>query len=307
MLVMEYMDHGSLYDLLHNETMFLESELLLPILRDISQGMRFLHSATPQVIHGDLKAQNILVDSKFRAKVADFGLSQKKHVGATGTPLWMAPELLRGESVNTPASDMYSFGIILYEVYSRQDPYLGEDVKEVLRLVADPLVNKRPPFPRGCPGQIQSLMTDCLMGEPNKRPTAEELDTRLKRIEILESPQEKNKSSSMSLFDIFPRHIAEALRDGKPVEAEHRDVVTIFFSDIVGFTTISSSLPPGKVAMLLDRLYKKFDELSHKYDIFKVETIGTCDQVRRDSSSGFSFLNDVSLVFFGEQVTPIWQ
>jgi guanylate cyclase len=71
MLIMEHMDHGLLYDLLHDKTMVIEGELLLPILRDISQGMRFLHSANPQVIHGDLKAQNILVDSKFRAKVAD--------------------------------------------------------------------------------------------------------------------------------------------------------------------------------------------------------------------------------------------
>lgn len=83
LLVMEYMDHGSLSDLLNNETIgILEGHTLLPILRDISQGLRFLHAANPQVIHGDLKAQNILVDSKFRAKVADFGLSQKKQVGA---------------------------------------------------------------------------------------------------------------------------------------------------------------------------------------------------------------------------------
>lgn len=90
MLVMEYMDHGSLFDLLQNDTLLLEGEILLPILRDVSQGMRFLHAATPQVIHADLKAQNVLVDSKFRAKVADFGLSQKKQVrGAVGTPFWM--------------------------------------------------------------------------------------------------------------------------------------------------------------------------------------------------------------------------
>jgi ABC-type phosphate transport system substrate-binding protein len=52
MLVMEYMDHGSLYDILHNETMVLEGDLLVPILKDISQGVRYLHSADPQVIHG---------------------------------------------------------------------------------------------------------------------------------------------------------------------------------------------------------------------------------------------------------------
>ena len=64
------MEHRSLYDLLHNETMVIEGEFIVSILRDISQGMRFLHVATPQIIHGDLKAQNILVDRKFRAKVA---------------------------------------------------------------------------------------------------------------------------------------------------------------------------------------------------------------------------------------------
>ena len=106
----EYMDHGSLYDLLHNETMVIDGEILLPILRDISLGMRFLHSADPQCLHGDLKAANILVDSRFRAKVADFGLSQKKNLGGTGTPYWMAPELLRRESANTSMTDVYSFG-----------------------------------------------------------------------------------------------------------------------------------------------------------------------------------------------------
>lgn len=55
MLVMEYMDHGSLSDLLHNETLYIEPSTLLSVLWDIAEGMRFLHSAKPQVIHGDLK------------------------------------------------------------------------------------------------------------------------------------------------------------------------------------------------------------------------------------------------------------
>lgn len=65
-LVMEYMEHGSLYDLLHNETMAIDGELILPVLRDVSQGVRFLHSADPQCLHGDLKTANILVDHRFR-------------------------------------------------------------------------------------------------------------------------------------------------------------------------------------------------------------------------------------------------
>lgn len=69
MLLMEYMERGSLYDILHNQTTILEKDLLLPILQDIIQGMRFLHSSNPAVIHGDLKTRNILVDKNFRAKV----------------------------------------------------------------------------------------------------------------------------------------------------------------------------------------------------------------------------------------------
>ena len=78
----------------------------------------------------------------------------------------------------------------------------------------------------------------------------------------------------MSLYDIFPKHIADALQAGRPVEAEHHDMVTIFFSDIVGFTEISSSLEPRQIADMLGRLYTKFDALSSKFDVFKVETIG---------------------------------
>merc|ERR1712048_354860 len=119
MLVMEYMDHGSLHDLLHNVSVALEGELVVPMLRDIVQGVRFLHAAKPKaIVHGDLKAQNVLVDVKFRAKVADFGLSDKQRSGACGTPFWMAPERLQPNiGPSTTASDVYSFGIVLIEVY----------------------------------------------------------------------------------------------------------------------------------------------------------------------------------------------
>ncbi|KAI2505827.1 guanylate cyclase [Fragilaria crotonensis] len=284
MLILEYMDHGSLHNLLHNETMAIDADIILPILRDVAQGVRFLHAAETQVVHCDLKAQNILVDGRLRAKVADFGLSLKKQAkGAIGTPYWMAPELLRGESLNTTASDVYSFGVILYEVYSRRDPYEGEDYDEVLTLVADPNVNKRPPIPPSCPPEIVGLMNTCLGSCPVMRPTFEQLDIRLKSLELASiEPGEtrfsmqakKAKQTDILLHDVFPRHIVEALRNGRKVEPELREMVTIFFSDIVGFTRISSSLPPIKVSDMLDRLYSRFDELSRQYDIFKVETIG---------------------------------
>lgn len=218
------------------------------------------------------------MDRGFRAKVADFGL---KDPGCTGTPYWMAPEILRSESENTTATDVYAFGIILYEVYSRRDPYEGEDPAKVLNQVASKTVQKRPPIPENMPSHIQSLMADCVQDDAEQRPIFEEIELRFKRLNAknIRVEPERSKSfyggtSSISLSDIFPAHIAKALREGRPVEPEHRDEVTIFFSDIVGFTDISAELPARKVAQMLNRLYTKFDALSRKYDIFKVETIG---------------------------------
>ena len=69
----------------------------------------------------------------------------------------MAPELLRGESENTASSDIYALGIMLYEIYSRRDPYAGENADEVLKAVADRMINKRPPVPTNCPAEIQAM------------------------------------------------------------------------------------------------------------------------------------------------------
>ena len=92
LLVMEYLEHGSLYDFLRNDKMPTPDMFLLPIVKDIVSGMRYIHNLRPAVIHGDLKAKNVLVDGNFKAKIADFGLSHRKHFGC-GTPLWMAPGL----------------------------------------------------------------------------------------------------------------------------------------------------------------------------------------------------------------------
>jgi serine/threonine protein kinase len=60
----------------------------MQIVRDVAQGLRFLHASKPPIFHGDLKAKNILIDSRFRAKVCDFGLSVKSRSRLSGTPYW---------------------------------------------------------------------------------------------------------------------------------------------------------------------------------------------------------------------------
>mmetsp|Transcript_34623 Transcript_34623/g.55852 ORF Transcript_34623/g.55852 Transcript_34623/m.55852 type:complete len:520 (+) Transcript_34623:2-1561(+) len=282
MLVMECMEHGSLYDLIHNYTMVLDGEVVIPLLQHVCQGLAFLHAASPKIIHGDLKAANVLVDSKFRAKVADFGLTAKQSSGACGTPFWMAPELLLGE-LNTTESDVYAFGITFWEVYARQEPYFGEDGGEVIEAVINinNAVDKRPTIPDHCPPEAISIMKRCWHKDPALRPRFDEVERMLKSLNAstmgphgVNGKTEPHNNERRVLYDVFPRHIAEKLLAGVKVEPDHKECVTIFFSDIVGFTDISSTLPPEKVSQMLDRLYTSFDGLSTEHNIFKVETIG---------------------------------
>lgn len=93
-------------------------------------------------------------------------------------------------------------------------------------------------------------------------------------------PLAKSKSADEASKDAlllkhFPRHVAEALRDGRKVEPEPHDCATVFFSKIVGFNEITSKLTPEKVSNMMDRLYTEFDDaLCVARHVFKVETVG---------------------------------
>jgi hypothetical protein len=153
--------------------------------------------------------------------------------------------------------------IILSEIFTRADPYEGEDLEHVLFSVAD--VTLEPPFRPSTlgahfPPGMEEMMRSCWATDADDRPTFKVL------LEILEGMS--LRTIGMSLFkrsadrkqqlrvlnDCFPPHIAEALKEGRKVKPEHRAMVTLFFSDIVGFTDISATLSPERVSDMLDRL-----------------------------------------------------
>eukprot|EP00980_Cylindrotheca_fusiformis_P010498 scaffold2325_cov126-Cylindrotheca_fusiformis.AAC.8 len=291
MMVMEYMENGSLHDLLRNETLYTGGEMILQIVRDVSQGLRFLHASRPPILHGDLKAKNILIDSRFRAKVGDFGLALKGKRGLAAakklTPnalgIRMAPEYLRRKTEYNSPCDVYSFGMILYEIYSRNTPFENENPRKVLRKVCDPRINYRPPVPSTCPKRMAEVMRKCWTSNPVIRPQAKDLDLSFSDMTASEvEPILDNENTRLRtevaqgdmLYKVFPRKVANMLKAGQKVEPQTHEDVTIFFSDIVRFTDISRALSAVKVCNLLDRLYLAFDDLATKHGVFKVETIG---------------------------------
>eukprot|EP01156_Anaeramoeba_ignava_P002310 Anaeramoba_ignava/a218058_48.p1 GENE.a218058_48~~a218058_48.p1 ORF type:complete len:291 (+),score=100.80 a218058_48:7-879(+) len=108
----------------------LKKDTIISYAIDIAEGMKYLHDKG--VIHRDLKSGNILITNENHLKIIDFGLARYK-AGETditgemtiniGTPNWMAPEILRGESDYTPKVDVYSYGLVLWEMVYREIPY----------------------------------------------------------------------------------------------------------------------------------------------------------------------------------------
>ena len=123
---------------------------------------------------------SVLIDANFHAKVSDFGLSVKRRSGASGTPFWMAPELLELRSHNTAQSDIFAYGILMFEIFARSNPYDGEDADETLEQICDRSINKRPILPVNCPIKICEMFAECVKWDPDERPTAEAIDLLLR-------------------------------------------------------------------------------------------------------------------------------
>uniref|UniRef100_A0A8C7ITJ5 Guanylate cyclase n=1 Tax=Oncorhynchus kisutch TaxID=8019 RepID=A0A8C7ITJ5_ONCKI len=225
--------------------------------------------------------------------------------------LWAAPELLRADSppaCGTQKGDIYSFGIILQELallrgvfHVEGDTLSPKEIVERVALGQWPYL--RPSLcPQSHSEEVGQLMQRCWSEDVNERPEFHHiklllrkhnrgygsniLDNLLSRMEqyannleelVEERTQayheEKRKAEAL-LYQILPHSVAEQLKRGETVQAEAFDSVTIYFSDIVGFTAISAESTPMQVVTLLNDLYTCFDAIIDNFDVYKVETIG---------------------------------
>lgn len=210
-LVMEYMEKGSLYSILH------ESDEILPctasnymkrirLAVDIADGMRFLHHSG--VIHRDLRSGHVLVGCDGRAKISDFGLGRYNQIAlrttdprlllsrtAACSAAWSAPELIRGDAGLTLSVDSFSFGVIIWELLSGDIPWKKMSTQQVSayvgsgkRLILNPKIISEYP-------DVSRIMAKCFL-EPLHRPVFSDHFTELSLlltevIKSLETPRNK--------------------------------------------------------------------------------------------------------------------
>ena len=183
-IITEFAGQGSLADILIDGAIPLTFSARVRIALDAARGMQYLHTSNPVILHRDLKTDNLLVTDEFVIKVADFGLtrflSEGKQMTQVGTPMWMAPEIIQGRQY-TQKADVYAYGIILWEILTRLEPY--ED-KEPMQIVLE-VVNQhlRPHLPSELSASpLVPLMRECWQQEPALRPSFQQVVDRLEEI-----------------------------------------------------------------------------------------------------------------------------
>ncbi|KAI5716534.1 hypothetical protein M8J76_008187 [Diaphorina citri] len=220
--------------------------------------------------------------------------------------LYKAPELLRQPHLprGTQKGDVYSFGLVLYEVIGRQGPWgdLRMTDEEIITSVTQGSGLRPDTSSLDCAPSIIACMRTCWEEDPELRPDLRFVHHKLKEMNaglkanifdnmlaIMEKyafnleglvqertnqlTQEKKKTDAL-LHRMLPRSVSESLKRGDFVEPESFDSVTIYFSDIVGFTQLSAESTPLQIVEVLNELYTTCDSIISHYDVYKVETIG---------------------------------
>ncbi|XP_060780759.1 retinal guanylyl cyclase 2 isoform X3 [Neoarius graeffei] len=312
-IVTEYCSRGSLEDLLHNDDVKLDWMFKSSLLLDLIKGMKYLHhrnvchgrlKSRNCVVDGRfvLKVTDYGYNEVLESQRFPYVEPQPEEL------LWTAPEILRSSFAGLKGSlagDIYSFSIIMQEVVVRGPPFcmFEQSAQEIVQKVKKPPPLCRPIVsPDHAPLECIQLMKLCWNEQPERRPTFDEIfdqfkninkgkktniiDSMLRMLEqyssnleelIRERTEEleieKQKTETL-LTQMLPPSVAEVLKLGSTVKPEYFDSVTVYFSDIVGFTTISANSEPIEVVDLLNDLYTLFDAIISNHDVYKVETIG---------------------------------
>uniref|UniRef100_A0A8C4HNC2 Guanylate cyclase n=1 Tax=Dicentrarchus labrax TaxID=13489 RepID=A0A8C4HNC2_DICLA len=309
--VFEYGERGSLRYVLNDkisypEETFMDWEFKISVMYDIAKGMSYLHASEIQV-HGRLKSTNCVVDNRMVVKITDFGCNTFL---SPGRDLWTAPEHLRKQGTSQKG-DVYSFAIIAQEIVLRKNTFYtkccsnrAEKLSKVIMSYFRPDLNFETASEKEL--EVYMLIKSCWDEDPEKRPDFRKvenclgkiiskihnqdnesyMDNMIRRLQMYSRnleylveertvlyKAERDRADCLN-FMLLPGPVVKSLKETGVVEPELYDEVTIYFSDIVGFTTLCQYSTPMEVVDMLNDIYKGFDSIVDHHDVYKVETIG---------------------------------
>uniref|UniRef100_A0A8C7UJR0 Guanylate cyclase n=1 Tax=Oncorhynchus mykiss TaxID=8022 RepID=A0A8C7UJR0_ONCMY len=292
------------------EETFMDWEFKISVMYDIAKGMSYLHSSDIQV-HGRLKSTNCVVDNRMVVKITGFGCNT---ILNPGRDLWTAPEHLRRQGISQKGDVYSFAIIAQEIVLRRKTFYTEaySDRTEKMARVQYPIkiTYFRPDLNFETAGEkeleVYMLIKICWDEDPERRPDFKKIESSLGKIfsnlhnqanesymdnlirrlqmysrnleHLVEErttlyKAERDRADCLN-FMLLPRPVVRSLKETGIVEPELFEEVTVYFSDIVGFTTLCQYSTPMEVVDMLNDIYKGFDSILDHHDVYKVETIG---------------------------------
>jgi len=222
LLMVEYCAYGSLHTFLRPENAAVHGipitmSLLYRFAVDVARGVQYLHRLG--VIQRDIKARNVLVHESLQCKLSDFGLArvvedprEEAALTACGTPAWTAPEVVKLRPYSCKV-DVYAFGILMWELFARREPYAGQRGVQIAYAAAEH--GMRPAVPPHCPPAYGQLMQECWAGDPAARPTIDEILRRL---------QQQKAQADADAFTVLSAGVAASALTVPPLAVNGCDV-----------------------------------------------------------------------------------
>ncbi|CAP37808.2 Protein CBR-GCY-29 [Caenorhabditis briggsae] len=337
LLLWKFCSRGTLQDVIYCDKFNMDEKFHGAFVRDITLGLEYLHSSSIG-FHGGLASWTALIDKNWMLKLTDYAIgdplkrwekhgrinckvdNESEQEWQKMASLYVPPEIRTANEKNRmkrmdqkwqaqsilrrQQSDIYAFGVIIYEILFRSLPYDEKvDLTELAQKASEGEKIQRPSIQKNKklnPDMI-ALLQDCWSGQPDMRPTIRRVrlateialktkgnlvDSMMKMMEEYANNLEKlvgertklaeeaNLRAERLLFQLLPKNVVIELKAGRSVPPKLYDSATVMFSDIVGFTKLCSASTPIEVVNLLNKLYSEFDSILNKQDCYKVETIG---------------------------------
>uniref|UniRef100_A0A8C2KK32 Guanylate cyclase n=1 Tax=Cyprinus carpio TaxID=7962 RepID=A0A8C2KK32_CYPCA len=293
--VFEYGDRGSLRHALNDkisypEETFMDWQFKISVMYDIAKGMSYLH-ASNIAVHGRLKSTNCVVDNRMVVKIADFGervfffyYGKESYFAIISQEIMMRKCTFYTSACSDRTGERKIYRNMTFSFFRPDLNFENASEREQ---------------------EVCMLIRNCWDEDPDRRPDFKKIENTLWKIVSLDNQEhesymenlirrlqmysrnlerlveertalykaERDRADCLN-FMLLPGPVVRSLKETGKVEPELFDEVTIYFSDIVGFTTLCHFSTPMEVVDMLNDIYKNFDSILDNHDVYKVETIG---------------------------------